>query len=219
MAQKVLYLLLALVLSTLVQLPPESQAGGDKFLPLDKEAVFCLYYKLSGERMGDQDIEDFCFGLGRPNFSAYKPAEMLLKHGVMEFRNRLLGKMRDYGEGVLFTLSFRGILNPERSESYAFEVSRYEREMPHPTTYIRSALSKEGWTLVEKAVSRLSDLAGAEVLEITIYLKPEGIHNQTERRKIAGEEVRLPLRNVIFRPIRIKIIPSGHPDALTAIDG
>ena len=214
MAQKVLSFLLLLAFSIPVQLPPDSQAAGDRFLPLDKETVFCLYYKMSGAHMDDQDIEDLCFDLGRPNFSAYKPAEMFLKPGVMEFRNRLLGKMRDYGEGVLFTWSFKGILESGRSESYAFELSRYEKEMPHPTTYIRSALSREGWTLVEKAISRLSGIARAEVLEITIYLKPEGIDCRTERRKIAGEEVRLPLRNVIFRPIKIKIIPSGEEKRL-----
>lgn len=203
-------LLLILTLSIPAHLTPESQAAGERFLPLDKEAVFCLYYKMSGEHMDDQDIEDLCFDQGRPNFSAFKPAEMFLKPGVVAFRKRLLGKIRDYGEGVLFTLSFKGVLKPGRSESHAFEVSRYEKEMPHPTTYIRSALSKEGWTLLEKAISRLSGIARAEVLEITIFLRPEGIDHQSERRKIAGEEVLLPLRNVIFHPVKIKVIPSGE---------
>lgn len=109
MAQRLLYLLLVLTLSIPAHVTPESQAAGDRFLPLDKEAVFCLYYKMSGEHMDDQDIEDLCFDLGRPNFSAYKPVEMFLKPGVMAFRKRLLGKIRDYDEGVLFTLSFKVI--------------------------------------------------------------------------------------------------------------
>jgi hypothetical protein len=49
-------------------------------LPLDKETVFCIYYKMSGEYMDEQDLEELCLNLGRPTFTVYKPSEMFVKN-------------------------------------------------------------------------------------------------------------------------------------------
>ncbi|MBN1105896.1 MAG: hypothetical protein JXL84_20975 [Deltaproteobacteria bacterium] len=185
-------------------------------LPLDEEAIFCLYHKLSGEPMTDQDIEDLCFSQGRAIFSAFKPTEMILRQGLNETRKRLLDRIRAYGKDSLFVWDIEGVFRKNMAGSDEWAARFLRVEMPHPTHFIRSTLLAGGEKLVERELNAFLSCAtgvGSRLaLKISLHLRPEGIDRQTEKRVIAHEEVHLPLRSVIFRPVAVRVSLPGSDD-------
>ena len=185
---------------------------------LDGEAVFCLYFKMSGEYMNDHDIEDLCFSTGRPTFSAYKPAEMFVKNSLMKLRDRLVKRMNNYNKDSMFRWSFR--LGPEPNDSGVDSHKLFfpSNRMPQPTPFIGSELSKKGQRSVNKALdfltARTLNLANGIILNITVYLRPERVDLKVQKRKIAGEDVFLPIRSVVFHPVKVEVFCQKNPDEM-----
>jgi len=214
MKRKVSHPLFALAVALFLVLHPVMESPARSLLPLDEEAVFCLYHKLSGEPMSDQDIEDLCFSRGRAIFSAYTPSEMIFRRGINETRERLLERIRGYGKGCLFVWDFDGVLRGSKSGMDDGGTGYIRVELPHPTHFIRSTLLAGGGKLVEKEVnaflSRRPGAGNGQALKISLHLRPEGIDRQPERRVIAHEEVNLPVRTVIFRPVAVRVSLRGR---------
>lgn len=182
---------------------------GAVLFPLDREAIFCIYHKLSGEPMADQDIEDLCFALGKPLYSLYKPNEMFVKTGLRERREILLAKLKGYGEAPRFLWTVKDVLKPGGAGQGSRIAVSGEEGMPQPTSYIRSAISAAGRQAVLDALQalRARNPVGVPASNpgIRICLEPEGVDRQFERRIIAQEEVFLPIRRVLFRPVAVRV--------------
>ncbi|MBN2514422.1 MAG: hypothetical protein JXC33_00145, partial [Deltaproteobacteria bacterium] len=80
--------------------------------PLDTETVFCLYFKLSGTIIPDQDIEDLCASSGKPMFTAYKASEIYTRNKIRQIRQRLSTKMEAYDDNSTFTWIFHYTYDP-----------------------------------------------------------------------------------------------------------
>jgi len=181
---------------------------------LDEEAVFCLYFKLSGEPINDQDIEDLCDAMGKPIFSAYKPAEFVFKKTLTENKDRLLGLMKAMDEKSEFEwrLSCQGA--SRKSGSGLLDSSSLDGEFPAATSLIRGAVSKKGKKALAKAFRELWGRATRStrggLLALDVRLVPERVGKAYQTRNIARENVLLPIRYVFFRPVRIEMItPKG----------
>lgn len=181
---------------------------------LDEEAVFCLYFKLSGDPINDQDIEDLCYAMGKPTFSAYKPAEFVFKKTLTEKKDRLLGLMKAMDEKSEFEwrLSCQGA--SRKSGPGHLDPSFLESEFPAATSLIRAAVSKKGKKDLTKAFrelwGRATRLTRGGLLELDVRLVPERVGKAYQTRNIARENILLPIRYVFFRPVRIKMIsPKG----------
>jgi hypothetical protein len=88
--------------------------------------------------------------------------------------------------------------------------------MPQPTPFIRSEISKGGWRSVHEGldflVKKTSKRKTRMLLDITLFLKPEKTDGQFQKRNIALQNVHLPLRRIIFRPVKMGVFPSKHSD-------
>jgi len=180
----------------------EEDLWGSTFT-LDDEAVFCIYHKMSGKDMNEQDMEDLCSKAGRPVFTAYKPSEMFIKHGLGILRDKLTQKIGNYKEDSLFRWAFKGTLKSNK------KLIIDKKGMPQPTSYISSEISKRGWRYVRRmlnslAVKKLSSGKTRE-LEITVLLRPEKIDYRFQKRNVAHEDIVLPIRCVIFYPVRVEV--------------
>ena len=184
-------------------------------LPLEMEDVFCLYFKLSGQPMGDQDIEDLCFAQGRPIYSAFKPAEMFLNPTIQKMRARLLKRMKGYGNGSVFLWRFETAVRKDQSGRPLAWASQPPKQMPHATPFIRAALSQKEWNQIEASAQTI--LSGKPSLshgpvQITIQARPFGVDQLPERRIVAREELKIPIRFILFHPLDIRISRVGeHP--------
>jgi len=187
--------------------------NGRTLLPLQQEDVFCLYFKISGERMGDQDIEDLCFAQGVPIYSAFKPAEMFLNPTLQATRARLLKRMKEYGNGSLFEWKFEAQIKKERSGRGLKWASDPPVEMPHATPFIRAALSEQDWKHIEESAKALLDAdpsPGNGVVRVTIQARPSGVGQMAEKRIVAQEELKIPIRFILFQPLDIRVSQAGE---------
>jgi len=186
--------------------------------PLDSETVFCIYYKISGEDMEEQDLEELCFSSGRPTFSAFKPSEMFMKNALRRLKYKLTKRMKDYGENSIFKWSFKWPFMPNNSKINSKKLFYLNNEMPQPTPFISSEITRRGQRSVNKLldslISKSLNNAGERVLNIILYLKPKRIDYRYKKRNIAHEDVRLPFRCVIFHPVKMEVFPFKHPDQM-----
>ena len=199
--------------------------------PLDAEAVFCVYYKMIGGNIADQDIEDLCFSSGRPTFSMYKPSEMFMKNTLKEKRGNIIKEMAGYNQGSLFIWRLKGFLFAANPDTGKYNISYKNNKLPQPTFFIRSELSERGKKKISKILNSLKHKIRAkgddlrksgsvkkgrgDFFEITVHLRPEKVVYRFEKRNIAREDVLLPFRYVIFDPIKIKLdgfVKSQHFD-------
>ena len=190
----------------------------EQAFPLDREGIFCLYFQMSGEPMGDQDIEDLCFTSERPIFTAYKPSEMFTKSSLKKLKIRLLRKMKEYSKDSTFKWSIRhAFINSHSGTQISKYLLNKTREF-QPTPYIKPEISKNGLKAIQRAVNSLDaeakKLLKGKDFKITVYLRPEKVDNQLEKRNIALVNVFLPIRRVIFHPVRIKILPLKNTDQI-----
>jgi hypothetical protein len=181
---------------------------GSTFL-LDKESVFCAYYKISGTFMQDQDIEELSASLGKPNFTAYKPSEIFTKNSIRTIRRRLMKKMERYGDNFLYKWMFTCTYDPDGNNSFPGCIL-----MPQPTPFIASRISRSGEILINKRLAsifeKLTPVAETE-LRVTVYLKPQKIEYQYQHRHVAREKVTFPLRYVVFHPVKVEIHAENLP--------
>ncbi|RJR34759.1 MAG: hypothetical protein C4576_26025 [Desulfobacteraceae bacterium] len=202
---------LLIVLNFVLLLPGVCQ--GRTLFPLKKEDVFCLYFKLSGERMGDQDIEDLCFSQGMPIYSAFKPAEMFLHPTLQATRARLLKRMKEYVNGSIFVWKFEADMKREGSGRSLKWASDPPVQMPHATPFIRAALSERDWKHVEESIQAFLEAnpsLGNGIVQITIRAKASGVGQMPEKRIVAGEELKIPVRLLLFQPVDIRVSQAGE---------
>ena len=175
----------------------------------DGHAVFCLFYGMSGGKINEQDIEDLCFRMGKPIYSSYKPSELFVKNSQNKLRKRLLETMNNYDDESVFKwkiqCDFQKLFkknNNQRSEVF-------EKQMPQPTPFIMAKISQAGQKSLTKLLRDLQDRVGRKLVgpvDMGVYLKPERIEYHFEKRNIALENVTLPLRYIVLRPIKVEIL-------------
>ena len=187
----------------------ERQIQANATYTLDEEAVFCSYYKLSGKTVDERDLEDFSYQQGRPTFSIFKPAEMFSKASLRDLQKRVLEQIAGYDENTLFALDFKGPWYGGRFIQGAAAVMIGHSELPRSTPYIGSEISEPGQKELLKTyyflLKETADLIRDREVDITVYLRPTKILHKDRKRNIAQEDVYLPMRIVVFEPVRIRI--------------
>lgn len=188
-------------------------------IPLNEEEVFCLYYGMAGGEFYVQDLEDLSETLGQPTFTFFKPSEMFTGNTLLKLRNRLRVKIEKLDATSLFkwtrplqVLKRDGMISIPRLDDE-------HQDLPHPTPFIRSRLSGGSAQSINRNLKSmvLGLLADNPVLEkeiplsIHIYLKPDRIDREFHRRTVAEEDILLPHRYVVLRPVRLEISSSDNP--------
>jgi len=191
---------------------------------LDKETVFCVYFRMSGEVIDELDLEDLCFSLGRPTFSAYKPSEMFIKNTLRRAKALVIKKMGSYGENPTFKWRFNysPSYNSQKPAS-----SILIQDLPQPTPFIKPEISKRGQMSLNRLLSFLThkrvklgkslrvfkgiNRNKKSAFSINVYLKPGNIEYRFQKRNIAQEDVLLPLRCIVFYPVKMEVFPLERP--------
>lgn len=172
---------------------------------LDEAAVFCTYYSLSGEQPEDRDIEDFCWNIGKPTFSAFKPAEMFSRRGLREARRSLRDLMQGIGPETVFRWGAEEMVVEGSGGGFSFRPGVSRKDLPHATSFIQAEISPGGWKRLQRALKRLPASPGLkETPGLGILLQPRQVEDRMERRNIAFEEVRIPIRTVVFQPVAVE---------------
>jgi hypothetical protein len=182
----------------------EVRAGAPELNPA---AVFCSYYSLACERPEDRDIEDLCWSMGKPTFSAFKPAEMFSRQALREARRDLEGRMDGIGPDTLFRWEPEKLLVRGGGGGVSFRHGVGRTDLPQATPLIQAEISFKGWKRLQRALKRLpTPSTGARRGEgrIGILLKPLRVENRMEERNIALEEVTIPVRVVVFQPVAVE---------------
>ena len=123
-------------LAVFVLMSKGAALGSGWVLPLDGEAVFCLYYWISGEPMDDRDLEELSRGRGRPTYTDYKPSEMFTRNSLRRLRASLQQTIDGFDQTTRFvrTLTLEGI---------GRDTLKPEQLLPAPTPFIRAELSSD----------------------------------------------------------------------------
>lgn len=212
MTRKIFYYSIACVLVVLFLLTSGKPGNCSDTFPLDKETVFCLYFKLSGTLIPDQDIEELCASSGKPMFTAYKASEIYTKNTIRHIRQRLSRKTEKLDDNSLFTWIFHYTYDPDSVSRHGINLPPRYDELPNPTPFIAPEISISGQSRINKQLAIALDNAKYKKkseLQIIVYLKPKKITFQYQKRKVACQRVRVPLRRIIFHPVRIEIVPSS----------
>jgi hypothetical protein len=176
-------------------------------IPLDEEAVITLYYLMDRKGLTEQDIEDYCFKSGKATFTSYKPSEMFMKHALKELLLILDDRVMDYDERTLFNWRLNGRLVTYDGGSSG--ILLYNNNMPQPTSYINSEISQNGSRSIKKMLDYLRssdlDLNMNGELDIVFSMRPEKVEYRFQNRNIALEDVLLPIRYVIFSPVKMTV--------------
>jgi len=180
-----------------------------KIYDFNDYSVFCLFYGMSGEKINEQDIEDLYFRMGKPIYSSYKPSEIFIRNSQNKLRKSLLETMNNYDDESVFKwkiqFDFQTLSKKNNKQGIVF----FEKQMPQPTPFIMPKISQAGRMSLSKLLRDLhirerQKLVGP--VDIGVYLKPERIEYRFEKRNIALENVTLPLRYIVFRPIKVEIL-------------
>ena len=197
-----LFFLVVIILST-------AGLSRAKVHDFDDQTVFCLFYGMSGGKIDEQDIEDLCFRTGRPIYSSFKPSELFVKNSQNKLRKRLLETINNYNDESVFKwkikFDFQKLLKKNNNQRLDF----FAKQMPQPTPYIMAKISQAGQKSLTRLLRDLQDRVGRELVgpvDMGVYLRPERIEYQYEKRNIALENVTLPLRYIVFRPIKVEIL-------------
>ena len=196
------------LLLVLVLVPAGSGRATSSVPGLDRAAVFCAFYALSGERPEDRDIEDFCWNTGKPTFSAFKPAEMFSRKGLLEARRELNRRVESVGPDTVFRWVPEGIVVPGGGGAFSFRSGTARTDLPHATPLIQAEISTDGWKRLQRALKRLPSSTEPKTpgkgSPPRILLEPLRVENRMERRNIALEEVTIPVRVVVFEPVALE---------------
>jgi hypothetical protein len=179
-------------------------------LQLDKDTVFCCYFFISGEKPSDQDIEELCFNSGRPSYTAYKPSEMFSKKSLLSERKRIEERINTISNDPAVIWNVRlDSLDPSVTGRF-LSPSNINVAIPSPTPYIGGRLSENGPQYIRKSLKAILDGAPSKRYEngalISITLRPVHGAHEFEKRNIVEQNVTLPIRYVIFQPIKVRIV-------------
>ncbi len=203
-SQQVFFTSVIVIVALLGTIMVAAPCIGGSTVTLDKESVFCAYYKLSGDIMYDQDIEDLFMELGKPTFSHYKPSELFTRRTIQESRNDLLEKMKLLDESSIFKWDITYACKEKRNKPSL----DYSRALPQPTPFIAAKMSGKGQTIINTRLTQAIDTLQPEkptILKISVYLKPQNVDNRFEDRNIGRQNAFFPLRSVEFHPVKMTI--------------
>lgn len=179
-------------------------------LQLDEDAVFCCYFFISGDSPSDQDIEELCFNSGRPSYTAYKPSEMFSKKSLLSEKKRIENKVNAISNDPAVIWNVR-LDSVDAAAIKRFTTpSNINAAIPRPTPYIGGRISENGPNYIKKSIKALIDGAPSvrhgKGVEISITLRPVHAVHEYENRNIVEQKVTLPIRYVIFQPIKVQIL-------------
>ncbi len=178
--------------------------------PFDEYAVFCSYFKLSGEKPSDQDVEELCFTFDRPTYTSFKPSEMFTRKSLLREKNRIDKIIESINRESVFLWKVKHNLSNNRDIDKYFSMSSLNEILPQATPYISSRISRKGQLQIKKAITSLFKAHPENIkkrdVEIIITLKPEKFENGYQKRNIVQQHVVLPIRYVIFRPTKVQIL-------------
>jgi hypothetical protein len=217
MVRKIFYYLIVCVSTVLLTVTPVISGHCLKSFSLDRETVFCLYFKLSGTIIPDQDIEELCASSGKPMFTAYKASEIYTNNKIRHIRQRLTKKTEQYDDNSLFTWIFHYTYDPDSVSRTGIQSLPCYNELPNPTPFIAPEISRAGQKRINRQLALALDQAKYKKkaeLQIIVYLKPKKITYRYQKRKVACQKVRVPLRRIIFHPVKIEIVPSSRNNTL-----
>ena len=178
--------------------------------PFDEYAVFCSYFKISGDKPTDQDIEELCFSFDRPTYTSFKPSEMFSKKSLWMEKNRIEKRIKSITHDSTFLWKVKYNLSNNKDINRYFSLAAINEILPQPTPYINSRISGKGQRKIKKAISSLIKTHPEKInkkdVEIIITLKPEKSEHKYQKRNIVAQNVVLPIRYVIFQPTKIQIL-------------
>ena len=179
--------------------------------PFDEYAVFCSYFKLSGDTPSEQDIEELCFTFNRPTYTSFKPSEMFSKKSLLMEKNRIDEKIKSITVNSTFLWKvIRLNLSSNRDIDRYFSMTAINEALPQPTPYINSRISVKGQRKIKKAIYSLLKTCPEKIkkkdVEILITLKPEKSEYGYQKRNIVEQRVVLPIRYVIFQPTLVQVL-------------
>ena len=173
-------------------------------------AVFCTYFKLSGDKPSDQDVEDLCFTFNQPTYTDFKPSEMFSKKSLLSEKNRINERIKSITSDSTFLWKVKYHLSNNKDIDRSFSMTAINEKLPQPTPYISSRISRKGQRQIKKAISLLikkyPEKINKKDVEIIITLKPEKSEYGYQKRNIVEQNVLLPIRYVFFRPIEVQIL-------------
>ena len=128
-------------------------------------------------------------------------------------------KVKKYDKHSLFRWGLKRFITANKTRIRGYKINLPDKEMPHPTPFIRSQVSKNGLksinrvldSLIPEALAQASSKRKKAILNINIYFRPEKIDYRHHKRNIAREIVLLPHSYVIFRPVRLEIFHPTNP--------
>jgi hypothetical protein len=191
-----------------------SSQSSDASFPMDEDAVFCSYFMISGDKPTEQDIEELCFAGGRPSYTAFKPSEMFSKKSLLSEKNRIEDRINSiYADQTIIWNVKLDSMDAEAIERF-LSAAVINDSIPRPTPYINGRISPNGPNYIKKAISAIFDKSPSKKsgkgVEILISLRPVHAVYEYEKRNIVEQEVTLPIRYVIFQPIKVQILDGNR---------
>lgn len=176
----------------------------------DEYAVFCSYFKVSGDKPSDQDVEELCFTLDRPAYTSFKPSEMFSKKSLNKEKDRVDRIIKSITDNSTFLWKVKYNLSNNKDIDKYFSKSAIFEILPQPTPYINSRISGKGQRKIRQAIASLLKSYPEKIrnrdVEIIITLKPEKSEYGYQKRNIVQQNVVLPIRYVIFQPTKVQIL-------------
>ena len=202
-----IYIPVSLMFSLLIFVYANSSSAA---LRLDEEAIFCSYFLLSGDKPSEQDIEELCFASGRPSYTAFKPSEMFSKKSLLSEKKMIENRINTISTDptIIWTVSLDS--TDAASIEHFFTTEAINDNMPKPTPYISGRISENGPKYIRKIVAAMLNSSSLKKyekgVEVLISLKPIKSVYEYEKRNIVEQAVLLPIRYVIFQPIKVQIL-------------
>ncbi|MBI9082198.1 MAG: hypothetical protein JEZ11_01290 [Desulfobacterales bacterium] len=189
------------LLALFVLMSASAAMGGGQALPLDDEAVFCLYYWVSGESMDNRDLEELSRAMGRPTYTDYKPSEMFTRNSLRQLRSNLHQNMSRFNEATRFVRVLT-LAGPEHDHLDPATL------LPSPTPYIQCELRAGDRRRLEQMVSEaLGRCPQAKApLRVAFFFKPVRVRGAHQSRNMAMEQVFLPIRSVVMAPVQVDVL-------------
>ena len=178
--------------------------------PFDEYDFFCSYFKMSGDKPADQDIEDLCFTFDRPTYTSFKPSEMFTRKSLNKEKIRVDKRIKSISSDSTYLWKIKPKLSNIKDIDKCLNTESIAEILPHLTPYINSKISRKGQRKIKKAISSLLTKCPEKIkekdVEIFISLKTEKSENGYQKRNIIHQNVVLPIRYVIFQPLKVQIL-------------
>jgi hypothetical protein len=177
---------------------------------LNEDTVFCSYFMISGDKPSEQDVEELCYADGRPSYTAFKPYEMFSKKSLRLEKNRIENRINSISEDPTLIWNVKLDATEVASIDRFLSADVINNNMPKPTPFINARLTFNGANYIKKVVKAALGGSPSKIYEkgvqILVSLRPVQSKFEYEKRIIVEQEVILPIRYVIFQPIKVQIL-------------